>query len=74
MSEFNKLKSVSIDNIENAISKALTELTGVEYQCSISNIEYEVIEGANFEVSVSNKIDWSFQNNIKVSPAGKKTG
>lgn len=52
MSEFNKLKSVSVNTVEEAIAKALSELTGVQYDCSISNITYEVIEGAKFDVAV----------------------
>ncbi len=65
MSEFNKLKSVSTDDIEKAISKVLTELTGVEYNCSISNIVYEVIEGAKLEISVAMKTDFSIQEKSK---------
>ncbi len=62
MTEYNKLKSFSPDDIENAISKVLTELTGVEYDCHISNITYEVIEGAKFEISVQKKFDFSIKN------------
>ena len=53
MSEINKIKSVSVDAIENAIAKALSELIGDAYDCSISNIEYKVIEGAKFDVTIN---------------------
>jgi len=61
MSEFNKLKSLSTDDIEKAISKTLSELTGVEYNCSISNIVYDVFEGAKIDISVAMKMDFSNQ-------------
>lgn len=61
MSEFNKLKSVSINEIEQAVGKALTELTGIQYNCTISNIKYELIERAEFDVDVSMKTDFSIK-------------
>jgi hypothetical protein len=59
VSEFNKLKSVSINDIERAIAKALSELTSIKYECTISSIAYEVIEGAKFEISVSMQTNFS---------------
>jgi hypothetical protein len=55
MSEWNKLKNLSPKQMEEAIAKAITELTGIPYDCNISNITYEVIEGAKFDVSLSLK-------------------
>jgi hypothetical protein len=61
MSEFNKLKSVSVSDIEQAIAKVLTELTGIQYGCTISNVKYQVFEGAELDVSVSMKTNFSTQ-------------
>ena len=57
MSELNNLKSVSVRTLEAAIAKAISELTKDEYDCSISNITYEVIKGAKFEVHIHSKLD-----------------
>jgi hypothetical protein len=36
----NKLKSVSTDQLQHKIAKAVSELTGTEYYCEIITIEY----------------------------------
>ena len=52
MSEFNKIKEVSVDDLEKAIAEAISKLVGGKYDCSISNITYGVIEKAEFQVSI----------------------
>jgi len=48
----NKLKSVSIGNLEEGISKAVTELVGEDYKCNISNVKYTMFSGADFHVKI----------------------
>ena len=53
MSEFNHLKEISVEELENAVAKAVSDLIGSKYNCSISNITYGAIEEAKFDVSIS---------------------
>jgi hypothetical protein len=48
----NRLKSVSIDELESGISKVLSELVGEDYKCSISNIKYSLFSGAEINLKV----------------------
>lgn len=66
MSELNNLKSVSVRTLEAAIAKAISELTKDEFDCSISNITYEVIKGAKFEVHLHSRLNF-------FSPKDKKS-
>ncbi|MEI7812233.1 MAG: hypothetical protein WCJ01_07385 [Ignavibacteria bacterium] len=55
----NKLKGISIDAIEAGISKAVSELVGEDYKCSINNIKFSMFSGAelNLKVELSLKSD-----------------
>lgn len=48
----NKLKSISIDSLETGISKAISELVGEDYKCSIGNIKYTLFSGAEINLKV----------------------
>lgn len=48
----NKLKSVSIGALENAISKAVTEIVGEDYKCTIGEVKYTLFSGADFHVKI----------------------
>jgi len=48
----NKLKSVSIGSLENAISDAVTKLVGEDYRCNIGEVKYTLFSGADFHVKV----------------------
>ncbi len=48
----NKLKSVSIADIENGISKVIKDLVGEDYRCTINDIKYTMFSGADFHVKV----------------------
>lgn len=45
--------------IEEAITKAITELVGHEYVCTIANVDFNNIYGAKLSVSLkrSNSVD-----------------
>lgn len=55
----NKLKSVSIGDLEEGISKAVTDLVGEDYKCNISDVKYTMFSGADFHV----KIELSYNPN-----------
>ena len=48
----NKLKSVSIGDLEEGISKAVTELVGEDYKCNISDVIYTMFSGADCHVKI----------------------
>jgi len=48
----NKLKSVSISEIENGVSKVVSELVGEDYKCTISDVKYSLFSGADFHLKV----------------------
>jgi len=48
----NKLKSVPTAAIENGVSKAISELVGEDYKCTISNIKYTLFSGAEINLKV----------------------
>ena len=48
----NKLKSVSIGDLENGISKVVSELVGEDYKCTIGEVKYTMFSGADFHVKV----------------------
>lgn len=60
MSDFieNKLKTMSVKELENIIAKALMDATGEEIDVTISSISYghNLLTGAKFEVSASRPI------------------
>jgi len=48
----NKLKSVSIGALENAISKAVSKLVGEDYKCNIDDVKYTIFSGADFHIKI----------------------
>lgn len=48
----NKLKSLSIADLENGISKTVSELVGEDYKCQISDVKYTMFSGADFHIKI----------------------
>ncbi|MFZ5946589.1 MAG: hypothetical protein ACOYU5_01325 [Stygiobacter sp.] len=48
----NKLKSVSIGALENAIAKVVSDMVGEDYKCTISEVKYTLFSGADFHVKI----------------------
>jgi hypothetical protein len=48
----NKLKSVSIGELENRISSVVSELVGEDYKCTIDDVKYTLFSGADFHLKV----------------------
>ncbi len=48
----NKLKAVSIADLEKGISKVVSELVGEDYKCSVNDIKYSMFSGADFHVKI----------------------
>jgi len=48
----NKLKAISISDLENGISKVVSDLVGEDYKCTISDVKYSLFSGADFHLKV----------------------
>jgi len=48
----NKLKAVSIADIENGIAKTVSKLVGEDYKCTIGDVKYTMFSGADFHVKI----------------------
>ena len=48
----NKLKSISIADLENGIDKVVTEMVGEDYKCTIGDVKYSMFSGADFHVKI----------------------
>lgn len=48
----NKLKSVSVSDLENGISKVVSDLVGEDYKCTISDVKYSLFSGADFHIKI----------------------
>ncbi len=48
----NKLKSVSIGALENAIAKVVSDMVGEDYKCTISEVKYTLFSGADLHVKI----------------------
>ena len=48
----NKLKSVSVGDLESAISKSVSDLIGEDYKCTIDDVKYTLFSGADFHIKV----------------------
>lgn len=55
----NKLKSVSVADLEAGISKVVSDLVGEDYKCNIGDVKYTMFSGADFHV----KIELSYNPN-----------
>jgi len=48
----NKLKSISIADLENGIAKVVTDMVGEDYKCTIGDVKYSMFSGADFHVKI----------------------
>ncbi len=48
----NKLKSISVGELEDKIAEAISELVGEDYNCTISDVKYSLFSGAEFKIKV----------------------
>jgi hypothetical protein len=48
----NKLKSISIGDLETKISNAVSDLVGEDYKCTINDVKYTLFSGADFHVKI----------------------
>jgi hypothetical protein len=48
----NKLKSVSVGDLEAKISLAVSDLVGEDYKCTIDDVKYTLFSGADFHVKI----------------------
>jgi len=48
----NKLKSVSVGSLENAISKVISDMVGEDYKCTIGEVKYTLFSGADFHIKI----------------------
>lgn len=48
----NKLKSVSVSDLETAVSDAVSKLVGEDYKCTIDDVKYTLFSGADFHVKI----------------------
>ena len=48
----NKLKSVSIADLEENIAKVVTDMVGEDYKCTIGDVKYSMFSGADFHVKI----------------------
>ncbi|RMD50736.1 MAG: hypothetical protein D6830_02035 [Ignavibacteria bacterium] len=48
----NKLKNVSIGDLEDGIAKVVSDLVGEDYKCTIGEVKYTLFSGADFHVKV----------------------
>ena len=48
----NKLKAISVADIENGIAKTVSELVGEDYKCTIGDVKYTMFSGADFHIKI----------------------
>jgi len=48
----NKLKAISVAELENGIAKIVSELVGEDYKCTIGDVKYTMFSGADFHVKI----------------------
>ncbi|MBU0473768.1 MAG: hypothetical protein KKF62_06350 [Bacteroidetes bacterium] len=48
----NKLKAVSIADIEAGVAKTVSELVGEDYKCTIGDVKYTMFSGADFHIKI----------------------
>ena len=48
----NKLKSLSVGELEKAISTSVSDLVGEDYKCTIDEVKYSIFSGADFHVKI----------------------
>ena len=48
----NKLKSLSVADLENAIANSVSSLVGEDYKCTIGDVKYTLFSGADFHIKI----------------------
>ncbi len=48
----NKLKSLSVADLEEGIAKVVTDMVGEDYKCTIGDVKYSMFSGADFHVKI----------------------
>lgn len=48
----NKLKNISVGDLENRIAKVVSDLIGEDYKCTIGEVKYTLFSGADFHVKI----------------------
>ncbi len=48
----NKLKNVSVGELEERIAKVVSELVGEDYKCTVTEIKYTLFSGADLNVKL----------------------
>ena len=48
----NKLKALSIGELEKVISESVSNLIGEDYKCSIDEVKYTLFSGADFHIKL----------------------
>ena len=48
----NKLKAVSVGDLEATISDAVSKLVGEDYKCIIDDVKYTLFSGADFHIKI----------------------
>ena len=48
----NKLKSVSVGSLENAIAKVISDMVGEDYKCAIGEVKYTMFSDADFHIKI----------------------
>ena len=48
----NKLKAVSIGDLESTISTAVSKVVGEDYKCIIDDVKYTLFSGADFHIKI----------------------
>ena len=48
----NKLKSLSIADLEIGIAKTVSDIVGEDYKCTIGDVKYTMFSGADFHVKI----------------------
>jgi len=48
----NKLKALSIGDLEKVISESVTNLVGEDYKCNIDEVKYTLFSGADFHIKI----------------------
>lgn len=52
MATWNQLKKLPVEEIEKAISKAISEISSADYGCTINNISFESMSGFKADIDI----------------------
>ena len=72
MSFDSKLKTVSVEAIQNAVAKALSELVDEDYVCNVSELQFEGAFNASMRVEISPRIDIFHAGRPQVSSSAQE--